>query len=850
MSSSPSTFQLSRSYTTDTSPIRCMSHYSNDDDSSSLLLTGSESAIVSSINLLSHETIPDPSGKTQHGHHVTSITVDNKVYVTGSKDHKIRIFDVNTHELLKVLEGHEKPVTSLDIMHFDQEQVVLVSGSWDGTAKLWNMQTGTCLTTLHNHENTVSVCALPTVTSTSTPSMTGIGGGQNSNMMMARLATGSAGIATGNQIIDHKIRIWDVQLEIIDKDNVKLNATLQHTVANDHDGPIRSLTYDTDNHTLLSCSNDGTVKIRDPINGHCVSTLCYHVQQQPPMLLDVTTTNTHVIACGEDGTVIVWPKEQQTQNQLPQVILHPNCVWKVLSINNQDFSTACHDGYIRIFTSDPQKVASQTEITSFEQAVQSSIEAKSSGPTTQEIEKLPKWEMNHSLNGKKEGSVQVFSKNGKAIAAQWSDVSQTWIEVGEVTGQPIDSTSSSGLGHGQGRHAGVINGVSYDFVFPIEIDTPSGEIQTLQIGYNNGENPFVTAQQFIDEHTLDQNYLSQIADYIRNRVGNEGNVPTIGLEDGTTTTPSSSTAEPMDYTPTVSSTKYQHLPMAGYKSFENGTDMKTLSKIASKITEFNLTILNNINLSSNEIDITLQNLCMTLSATNRYHASSISKSELDVIMKMIQHWSMEHVFPAFDIARLLVLHPDASSSSKIEFWNVVIGVALEKCNELNQQMDVGTGGGVHKVALPMLSFRLFANCIKGGKGSQTAVETNFASIIKCVDSFTPSGNKNIRLAASTVLLNMSSYLKSKKSMNNEETYNITEIPQLFLTVVSKILSSSSYETEAIVRTLVALGTVLLVDEVFVRKAKELMIASIAQSTASQHGSKAIEIGNEIQSILS
>mmetsp|Transcript_9050 Transcript_9050/g.10478 ORF Transcript_9050/g.10478 Transcript_9050/m.10478 type:complete len:151 (+) Transcript_9050:1-453(+) len=150
----------------------------------------------------------------------------------------------------------------------------------------------------------------------------------------------------------------------------------------------------------------------------------------------------------------------------------------------------------------------------------------------------------------------------------------------------------------------------------------------------------------------------------------------------------------------------------------------------------------------------------------------------------------------------------------------------------------------------MLSFRLFANCIKGGKGSQTAVETNFASIIKCVDSFTPSGNKNIRLAASTVLLNMSSYLKSKKSMNNEETYNITEIPQLFLTVVSKILSSSSYETEAIVRTLVALGTVLLVDEVFVRKAKELMIASIAQSTASQHGSKAIEIGNEIQSILS
>jgi len=49
----------------------------------------------------------------------------------------------------------------------------------------------------------------------------------------------------------------------------------------------------------------------------------------------------------------------------------------------------------------------------------------------------------------------------------------------------------------------------------------------LQIGYNNGDNPFTTAQTFIDQHMLDQNYLSQIADYIRQRTG-EGSVPTLG----------------------------------------------------------------------------------------------------------------------------------------------------------------------------------------------------------------------------------------------------------------------------------------------------------------------------------
>ena len=55
-------------------------------------------------------------------------------------------------------------------------------------------------------------------------------------------------------------------------------------------------------------------------------------------------------------------------------------------------------------------------------------------------------------------------------------------------------------------------------------------VQKLQIGYNNGENPFNTAQAFIDQHMLDQNYLAQIADYIRTRVGQDGYVPTIGAE--------------------------------------------------------------------------------------------------------------------------------------------------------------------------------------------------------------------------------------------------------------------------------------------------------------------------------
>jgi WD40 repeat protein len=45
-----------------------------------------------------------------------------------------------------------------------------VSGSWDGTARVWDLSTGTCVSVLEGHENGVNVCALDdgTIVTTST----------------------------------------------------------------------------------------------------------------------------------------------------------------------------------------------------------------------------------------------------------------------------------------------------------------------------------------------------------------------------------------------------------------------------------------------------------------------------------------------------------------------------------------------------------------------------------------------------------------------------------------------------------------------------------------------------------
>ena len=132
----------------------------------------------------------------------------------------------------------------------------------------------------------------------------------------------------------------------------------------------------------------------------------------------------------------------------------------------------------------------------------------------------------------------------------------------------------------------------------------------------------------------------------------------------------------------------------------------------------------NNSLSSNEITVVLDNLLSTIAATSRYHATTISEAELQIICKMMKNWSLVNVFLAIDLARLVVLHPDASSMNRSAFWNDMVCTAMDKCDELLANLN--TIEGPAKVAIPMLSIRLIANCFRGGSGSQLAVESHLA----------------------------------------------------------------------------------------------------------------------------
>jgi phospholipase A-2-activating protein len=771
-------WELSQQFVSDSQGIRCAIALPNsvNDVDSGWLLTGSQGGGLYGFGIPSGDLLPV---EYQHNHSVTAIAYIStlNLYATGCKDAQIRLFDAKTNECVATLGGHEKPVTSLAVLDLAGE-AYLLSGSWDGTAKVWNVARRAMLATLPDHENSVCVTGLST----------SVGD-------LLKVATGSAGIAQGGQIVGHTLRLWTV--------NVKTSQVqCTHQVANDHDGPIRDIAQV--GNVLVTSSNDGTVRCRSIDTGDSLSTLYFLQQQHPPMLLSVTSMDvgTSVAAGAEDGHVIIWNLDAMED---PQVILHPACVWNVMSLANGDLVTCCDDGVLRIFTRSSDRMAPVAERDAFAQAVQEAHARKSTGPSPEEVAKLPRWEQNLSRPGNSEGQVHIFNKGGIAIAAQWSVASQTWIEVGQVTGS---------------NDGGMVDGEAFDHVLPIEVDQTGGGVAKLQIGYNNGENPFVAAQRFLDNHVLGQHYLHEIARYIEQRVGKEA--PTLGGS-GTAATAAVATAG----VPMIS---YQHLPMPGYITFDlpAKTAITTLEKMKAKIQEFG-------KLSQEQL-VNLSSLMETLGATSRYHASTISPAELALISDMLDTFSPAEVFPALDLARLTVTHPDAAASKNEACWTKILAQAVGLTGKTN-----GLEGPA-ALAIPMLSLRLFANSFKGGPGSCSVAAAHLEDMLQCATLFLPSGNKNVRLSVATLLYNMACFLHTTKATR-------PEIAAQIVTLVDKILQARTYEAEGIVRSLVALGTVVLSNPEVKEVAKGLYVVSRVEMAASPHGDLARAVAREVYHAL-
>ncbi|MBW4673925.1 MAG: WD40 repeat domain-containing protein [Desmonostoc geniculatum HA4340-LM1] len=93
-----------------------------------------------------------------HSHIVSSLAIstDAKLLVSGSWDQTIKIWQLETGELLHTLKGHRDRVYAIALSPDEQ---IIASGSADQTIKLWHLQTGELLGTFTGHGNIVTALA-------------------------------------------------------------------------------------------------------------------------------------------------------------------------------------------------------------------------------------------------------------------------------------------------------------------------------------------------------------------------------------------------------------------------------------------------------------------------------------------------------------------------------------------------------------------------------------------------------------------------------------------------------------------------------------------------------------------
>ena len=188
-----------------------------------------------------------------HTDAVTSVAFspNGRTLASGSADETIRLWNVNTRELIETLEGHTDAVTSVA---FSPNGQTLASGSWDETIRLWNVNTRELIETLEGHTDVVTSVAF-------SPD------GQT-------LASGSW---------DETIRLWNANItesgvlwDLGTGEQIKENTDRFLRTLEGHKDSINSITFSPDGRTLASGSVDKTIRLWNINTGELIETLEGH----------------------------------------------------------------------------------------------------------------------------------------------------------------------------------------------------------------------------------------------------------------------------------------------------------------------------------------------------------------------------------------------------------------------------------------------------------------------------------------------------------------------------------------------------------------------------------------------
>ena len=570
-----------------------------------LLVTGSFDKSCAFYQCDSSGTYTFLKDTSYHDDYIYTVKSDvlDRGFFSGGKDKRIIYMDNEGNPLGEYYgenNGHSGTVCSISQNKCNPN--VFISGSWDTTAIIWDINQQIALNTLQGHAYAVTVLALP-----------------NNNYV------------TGSQ--DKALNFWD-------KNGVKITS-----IPNAHNDIIRGIIISPTGNSIFTTSNDMQVK-EWSFTGQLLNTFPAHES----FIFSICGNNSsnQIFTCGDDRCVKVWREDGTFQQNLP----HPNTVWDAcINPLNGDLITACADTLMRVFSTKKERWMSHEALEQYnnlcELASAQNDEDKGDKQKV-EVDKLPSITEMASMKNVKDGEIRLFNNFGKGEAYCYKASENQWQLLGEVMGQ--NNTPKKKYYPGDG----VFKAGEYDYIFDVELE---GGI--TQLPFNEGDNILMTAEKFVGREKLHKAYTDDIMKFLRSNTGKNKNKkkPTI--------TQQKDYSKPKNVPKKVSSfdskpkaTQHFSFPILQhilYDSVNSEGPIKKITELNSKIQENDP---NNKKLQDYQIKL-ISKVITTIGNKNFYHNSTFGEMELKEYLNLFKSWSGDNLIPVFDVFRMYLIHPES-----------------------------------------------------------------------------------------------------------------------------------------------------------------------------------------------
>ncbi|MBU7583001.1 MAG: serine/threonine protein kinase [Nostoc sp. TH1S01] len=246
--------------------------------------------------------------KTFRGHasDVNSVAFapNGQILASGSDDQTIKLWNLATGTEISTLKGHLKWIWAIA---FHPDGKILASGSADQTIKLWNLATTEEIRTFTGHTAGVAAVAF------SPDGKILASGSLDKTIKLWNLATGklirtltghSQAVATIAFSPDGKTLAsgsWDKTIKLWNVATGKQIRTLEG-----HSQFVLSLAFSPDGQTLASGSKDKTIKLWDFTTGETIRTLKQHSDKVNSVAYGKTANGIMLVSGSSDNTIKLW----------------------------------------------------------------------------------------------------------------------------------------------------------------------------------------------------------------------------------------------------------------------------------------------------------------------------------------------------------------------------------------------------------------------------------------------------------------------------------------------------------------------------------------------------------------